>query len=381
MLRKFKIHMLKAILKKMKRYHGNSQGLQPVVFLFVLIISVPFGGIPAAGNDAINEENIRIAILKNGEGFSHDELQEFDLNNDGYVDVADLVYLFLQQEGKNVVNFSGEQLQTDESAGSLSVPINFSKSFSGTIRYTVGGTALAGTDYQITGLDGEGLGSLEVNGMSADIPLVLNSDTLFEGQESIALSLLPDSDYQLGDKRRQVIILSDDPSGSTAEYLFVLGTKTMGVEGDIEEGSGFPEALFVRKAPISITFTENDIASATLRCDGALGLCSGEDIEATTTSYDSETLNMVFEYDTLSKTFVSDKPITSFDENDPRIPAEQEYKTLHSVLTLTITDINSATDKFSREPLSGTFSLSVSGVLKEGSKNFFEGILLGTLQP
>jgi hypothetical protein len=331
-----------------------------------------------AQEDSAIEEDIQNALLGDST-FTSEKLEEMDINNDGQLDVADLVY-FKNLPEINEVSFSIAESYTDESAGSHELLLTLSQPFTGTINYTVSGTADDTTDYDPP----KGFVAV-TESSSATIPITLYSDTFFEGDETISVSLLPDTDYQLGMIRTHVVTLQDNPYESTGDYLFVLGTETPGIEGDPAEQTGFPGALLARTASVSVTFTSSNIQYAILNISDSTGIGYNivdelETIEARLVDYDGENLEIVFEYESESDSFVSDMPLTDFDDANPVTTAENRI-ILNNILTLTVNDFDMASDKFSADAvLEGSFSLSISGVLKEETKQFFEGVLLASMK-
>jgi hypothetical protein len=150
----------------------------------------------AAAQCTASEANIRDAIL----GRISIDVATMDCNGDGQVDVADLVYL-AKQTGVSVAEFAAPTSEIEEGAGSLSVTVNFSPEFSGTLSFsvspepspegecpddTIGGcsTATAGADYITLS------GSISVSDVdSVDIPITISDDGELEDIETIVLRL------------------------------------------------------------------------------------------------------------------------------------------------------------------------------------------------
>jgi hypothetical protein len=306
--------------------------------------------------------------------FTPEQLKQMDINQDEKVDVADLVY-FLQP--KVTASFVTKESIIDESLESHDVLLNFSGHMIGTAKYTVGGTATPDIDYVKLS------GSVSVNGHSAFITIRPIKDTVFEGNETIKITLLPSTDYQLGTQTTHTVNLRDNPNESSADYVFDLSIETMGVEGNTNEQTGFPPALFSRKARINLTFSQGNILKAALNTTKSIG--TGETVSgatvipSTSLSYTSKTLEMVFEYPTKCDGLVSDASIITFDYEHPSL-GNQTLRDLVNTLTLRIEDFDITADKFTNKLLKGTFSLRISGFLREGTATFFKGSLLGTMQ-
>lgn len=335
--------------------------------LTLLLTSNPLTITPC---EAVTENEIRDAIL-NRTGV---DLNTMDLNEDDKVDVADVVnfhHLYC------IANFTEAESEINETAGTYNVVLNFTQPITGTVKYTVGGTATEDEDYVALP------GSVAVDGSSATIEVSVMSDTIFEGDEIIKIALLPSEEYLLGTERTHSIKIKDNPFESSTDYIFILSSKTLGVEGDTTDQQGFPPTLFSRTATVNITFSQNNVLDAVLNVAKSIGITdtvTGADtIPSTLASYSSGILEMVFEYNTQSEGFVSDSSITGFSSDNPSLGV-QTKKTLANTLTLRINDFDISTDKFTDKYLQGAFSLSMSGVLNEGTVPFFQGSLVGTMQ-
>jgi len=358
-------------MKVREKYVGHVTIKTWVILLTVIpVLFLPSHRLAIAQSTGVTEKEIRDAIL----GRIELDLDRMDLNDDGKVDVSDVVY-FLRTN--DVANFLEARSEIDETCGICNVVVNFSRPFTGILRYTIGGTATENEDYSaLTGL-------VEINGRSATIQVAIISDTVFEGNETIELSLLTSMDYLLGMDRTHTITLRDNPFESSADYIFILSTETLGVEGDTTNRQGFPPTLFSRTASVNITLSHNDVLNAMLNVAKSIGISDtvtgANTIPAASVSYSSGTLEMVFEYGTQSESFVSDPAITSFDPDNPSLGVQNE-KRLTSILTLRVNDFDISTEKFTNKFLQGTYSLSMLGVLNEGTVPFFHGRLVATMQ-
>jgi len=338
---------------------------------FLLLVWVILLINPAPLQAEVTEQDILDAILGK-RTFPEAQLQEMDLNGDGKVDVADAVYFQL-----SIASFATAASEADENTGTHDVVVNFNKPFSGILRYTIGGTATQGEDYSALS------GTVDIDGSSVSIPIPVASDTVYEGSETIVLSLLPGENYLLGEERSHILTLRDNPSASSANYLFILSSETLGVEGDTASREGFPPTLFSRTASVNITFSHSSVLDAALNVPKSIGfsdsVTGSNSIPAATVSYGSGTLELVFEYETQSESFVSTPSATNFDPAAPSF-GDETKKTLVSSLTLTVNEFDILSEKFTDKFLEGTFSLRMSGVLNEGTSQFFNGRLSGTMQ-
>jgi len=366
----FDLHIQKKIFWFVKE---GPASFKTYLLLFILILlrtSLSF-----ALDEIVTEQNIKDAILGN-QTFTSEQLQKMDVNRDNFLDVSDLIRFMRMVE----VGFSDATSDTEETAGTRNIVLAFSRPFTGTVNYTIGGTADSTSDFATL----PGSVSVTAGSSSVSIPVALRSDTEFEGAETISLSLLPSASYTLGQNRTHTMTVRDNPAQTSVDYIFILGAQTPGVDGNTARGTGFPGTLFARKANVSIMFSGNGIQSATLNAASSTGLgCDAgrTAIPATTASYSGNVLQMVFECDSTSDSFVSDSVITTFNADSPVTTSAGSLKTMTHLLTLTVNDFDIANQKFVASAiLNGTFSLSVSGVFSERTKQFFSGILVATMQ-
>lgn len=341
--------------------------------IFMLVCAILFS-IPVAIMAQVTEQDIIDAILGRG-NFTDPQLQEMDVNQDGKVDVSDAVSIQTP-----IASFDSAESIVNETVGVHNVEMSFSKPVNGTLKYTIGGTAtddIENSDYAALP------GSIVVNGINASIPVNVLSDTEYEGDESIKLTLLPSEDYLLGENRSHTITLKDNPEETRADYLFILGSETMGVSGDTTERKGFPPTLFSRTASVSISFSQSNVLSADLNIQKSIGFkestTGGQVISASSISYDASTLELVFEYETQTDAFASDSSITIFNPENPDAVVPTE-KALNNVLTLRINEFDIYTEKFTDKYLQGTFSIAISGVFGDSTSQFFNGNLSATMQ-
>lgn len=108
-----------------------------------------------------------------------------------------------------------------------------------TVRYSIGGTATAGQDYSITGLNTttmEGTASVTLNNGTAtgDVTVTMLNDALAESLETVVMTLLPDPSYTLwGPKSSTTLLLQDDEQPT----VFVDGQVGTGGNAFIAENS------------------------------------------------------------------------------------------------------------------------------------------------
>jgi len=136
-----------------------------------------------------------------------------DTNNDGIVDIAD------------VIKLSRASTEVDRTI-TRDVEVRFTDPFTGTLTYSVAGSAAPGVDY--TALSG----SLVVDGTSAVIPVHILKDLLFEGQETVELTIEPGAGYTVGYPATHVLTIQDIEAHFEEGTVFVRegsGTVNIGV--------------------------------------------------------------------------------------------------------------------------------------------------------
>jgi hypothetical protein len=123
-----------------------------------------------------------------------------DTNADGVVDVADLIRL---SRGDHIAYFVEAASTEVDRTVTRDVEIRFTDPFSGTLSYSVAGSATPDVDY--TALSG----SLLVDGTSASIPVHILRDFLFEKQETVEITIEPGSGYTVGHPATHILTVQD----------------------------------------------------------------------------------------------------------------------------------------------------------------------------
>jgi len=160
----------------------------PGVFLLVLgsllMFNSAFAGDCLSPPPIATEQNIRDAVLGH-KTFVSGQLSDMDLNQDGKVDVADLVCLVnLQAPGTPVASFDQVSSTIREGDSAAGIRLNFSSHFVGDLKYTVSGTATNGQDYDLLN------GTIAVDGVTAHIPITVSDDSEVEAKvETILLAI------------------------------------------------------------------------------------------------------------------------------------------------------------------------------------------------
>jgi len=146
----------------------------------------------------INDLVIKIkdAVLER----KQEDVSTFDLNEDGIVDVADVVNA---ENHSPIVSFIKETSIVDEGVGSIDCKVKLSRPFSGYLQYEVSGTATVGSDYQPT------TGNFLVDASSAKISIILVDNLEVEATKTIILTIKP-STLTLGTPNSHIIILEDN---------------------------------------------------------------------------------------------------------------------------------------------------------------------------
>ncbi len=189
-------------------------------FILVLTATSPF---MAHSSAAITEQDLKDAVLGK-RTFTAAQLDAMDQigNGDGKVDVADLVAF-----GFPVADFVTGSSEAWEGDGTVNVVVDFASSFTGTLRYSVGGSAKPGDDYE------ELNGAIAVNGRSVSIPITIkddgimdksdgNDDTKVRKVETIVLTLFYDSNskYVPGSLPEHTVYLFDNDAVWDGSILY-----------------------------------------------------------------------------------------------------------------------------------------------------------------
>ena len=139
------------------------------------------------------------------------------------------VTVFEADESVNfpVVSFALSSSSADEGSGTHNVTANLSLAPQSnvTLAYTLGGTAVPGSDYSIIGVTGQ-TGAVEVSAgaSTVDIPVSIADDNAVEGNETILLTLTEGTGYTVGSPNAQTVTIADNDMRSVA-----LSTSTLSV--------------------------------------------------------------------------------------------------------------------------------------------------------
>ena len=144
----------------------------------LLALAVFLCALPADAEEfEVTRDAIRDAIL-NPEAFTPEQLDAMDLNRDGKIDVADLVYRVSEGE-LALVAFQESMTVAYEGGGPVTIPVAYTEGFEGQVSYAVSGDAQPGEDYQsLPGaltLNGSGQAGIEVN-LIDDLEITVDED-------------------------------------------------------------------------------------------------------------------------------------------------------------------------------------------------------------
>lgn len=163
----------------------------------------------------LSEAAIRDAILGRAE-LSEAERQQFDLNEDGLLDVADLVaYLRLTDSSTPVAFFESVSSVTTEGTGVVHrIRVVFSHAYDGPLRYSVTAvTAMEGTDFAALPR------TVQVNGPSTDIAVTLLDDADVEKVETLVLRLELDDGYAVEEPLEHTLFINDNDGAWIGAYV------------------------------------------------------------------------------------------------------------------------------------------------------------------
>ncbi|MCB2153630.1 hypothetical protein KQI84_01990 [bacterium] len=133
-----------------------------------------------------------------------EELVAADKSGDGVVDSADLRRQ-TDEGGAPKVSFAAATTTTEEGNQQIEIEVYFDRPFSGTVEWSVGGTASAGQDYVGTA------NSMTVNGVDFKLPIeILDDSTVEQDAETIELLLLDTANYDLGAPQVHTVYLQDN---------------------------------------------------------------------------------------------------------------------------------------------------------------------------
>ncbi|MFH2124147.1 MAG: hypothetical protein ABIJ50_11785 [Pseudomonadota bacterium] len=232
--------------------HPPSFNFQAVITLFAIhcsmtIIFLPMSLLGATYPSIVTEDNLRQAVLEQGSDFTADDLQAMDLNDDGHLDAADLIIYVQDNNLPQAVTFTSLESKINEGDSTLSIEVEYTKDYSGSLHYVVSGTTTSGEDF--TPLSG----TLPVDNRLEQITIQLTDDFNLEDAETIILTLIPDAGYNIGQSQQHIVYIEDNDAtwrGNLQVNNMLLG--------------------------FNVTLTKSgSIYQATVQSDGSNGLPSG----------------------------------------------------------------------------------------------------------
>ena len=127
----------------------------------------------------------------------------------GYSVAASLAVTVTDNDTLPVVSFALPLSSAREAAGTHNVTVNLSPSPTAatTVSYTVGGSAVAGSDFSISG---SGTLSVSSGATTASIPVAIIDDTADESSETVLLELTAGSGYTVGSANSHTLTIVDD---------------------------------------------------------------------------------------------------------------------------------------------------------------------------
>ena len=127
----------------------------------------------------------------------------------GYSVAASLAVTVTDNDTLPVVSFALPSSSAREAAGTHNVTVNLSPSPTAatTVSYTVGGSAVAGSDFSISG---SGTLSVSSGATTASIPVAIIDDTADESSETVLLELTAGSGYTVGSANSHTLTIVDD---------------------------------------------------------------------------------------------------------------------------------------------------------------------------
>ncbi len=200
---------------------------------------------PGTVSVAANATSVNIPVT-----ITDDNLQESDetiiltlTSGTGYsVGSANVYTLTVTDNDKPTVVFAPVSAAVSEDAGTRNVVLNLTPASTTnfTLNYRLGGTAILGTDYSISGA---GTFSVPANTSSVRIPVSITDDRVNESSETIILTLTPGAGYNIGAAPEHTLTITDN---DTPEVAFALASASVG------EGAGqYDVRVNVNPAPVT----------------------------------------------------------------------------------------------------------------------------------
>ena len=200
-----------------RRLRGGFISQSFVVCLALLLQAAPaFGqsGADQGGTVVTGYEEEYIDMILERRTFLQHQRDAMDINNDGVVDVADLLQYLKVTQRLPQARFEYSQSAIAENSGSAAVRVVFSSAFKGQLNFLTGGMADEGADYTTT------TRIIAVDGTLATISVGILNDAEVEETEDIVLTLLPGTGYEMGSPDTHNLTIVDDDSVTTPPTAF-----------------------------------------------------------------------------------------------------------------------------------------------------------------
>ncbi len=236
---------------------------------------------PGTVSVAANATSVDIPVT-----ITDDNLQEGDetviltlAGGKGYsVGSANVYTLTVTDNDKPTVVFAPASAAVSEDAGTRNVVLNLTPASTTnfTLNYRLGGTAILGTDYSISGA---GTFSVPANTSSVSIPVAITDDSVNESSETIILTLTPGAGYNIGAAPEHTLTITDN---DTPEVAFALASASVG------EGAGsYNVRVNVNPAPVTdLALSYNLTGSAIKGADYSIATSGTVTVVATAASVD-----------------------------------------------------------------------------------------------
>ncbi|MBD2484093.1 Calx-beta domain-containing protein [Planktothrix sp. FACHB-1365] len=180
--------------------------------------------------DTAGDEGERFATVVQGKTLTPTELAAIQTEDDTATVVIDGQTLVIEQAANTVSLTTPDASAAEILSGQTANPGRFTVTRTGsttnalTVNYTVAGTATKGTDYSnLTGSV-----TIPIGATTANIPITVIDDTVFEGSETSVVTLSTSTAYDLGTAKTGTVTIADNdkptvslttPDASAAEIL------------------------------------------------------------------------------------------------------------------------------------------------------------------
>ena len=122
-----------------------------------------------------------------------------------------------------------------------------------TVNYAVGGTAINGVDYQLLS------GSLTIPAGQASATIVVTpiDDSLFEGDETVILTLISNGSYLLGTPNNATVTIIDNDK----PVVSIVATDAVAAEAGLDTGTFTVSRDGITTAPLTVNYTVSGTAT------------------------------------------------------------------------------------------------------------------------